>query len=213
LDASLSDDEKERALRFHFDVHRNRFITGRGFLRRVLAEYLAVDPGQLRFAYADRGKPALIEPTRGRCLGFNLSHSAGIALLAVGRDRMIGVDVERLRAVPDAEQLAERFFSARERAAFRAIDRDERNLAFFRCWTRKEAFIKAVGDGLSYPLQEFDVTLAPDQAVQLLSIRGASSAARNWTLRELLPAPGYVAALAVEGRPFAVECWCRSANR
>src|SRR6185295_10633961 len=160
--ATLEAGELERAGRFHFEKHRRHFVVGRGGLRYVLARYLDLKPEEFRFSYGEYGKPALEE------IQFNMSHSHGVALFAVARDRELGVDVEHVRADFASEDIAQRFFSRVEVAAFNALQKEEQVAGFFRCWTRKEAYIKAIGRGLSEPLDAFDVTLAPGEAAALL---------------------------------------------
>jgi 4'-phosphopantetheinyl transferase len=207
LERTLSGDERERSARFYFERDRQRYIVGRGTLRIILSRYLAIEPGQLQFRYGTHGKPALALATGGERLRFNLSHSQDLALYAVGCDREVGVDLEYARRVSDIEQIAERFFSPREYAAFQTLSTDQRFQAFFDCWTRKEAYIKAIGDGFSIPLDQFDVSLAPGEPARLMSIGGDPLKASGWSLRELLPAPGFVAALAVEGQGLRLNCW------
>jgi medium-chain acyl-[acyl-carrier-protein] hydrolase len=200
---SLADDERERADRFHFDKDRRHFIAGRGCLRAVLGRYLGEAPGRLSFTYNFYGKPTLASATD---LRFNLTHSHGLALVAVTRGREVGVDVEYVRRDLAGELLAERFFSPREAAALRALPEPQRREAFFRCWTRKEAYIKARGAGLSLPLDRFDVTLRPDEPAMLLATHDEPDEARRWTLRALTPGEGYVGALAAEGDSWRL--WC-----
>lgn len=196
----LDGDERGRAERFRFERDRRRFVVGRGRLRLILGRYLSAAPADLRFAYGAHGKPTVAGAADGRPLCFNVSHSDALAVYAVTRGRQLGVDVEAVRPMPDAEQLAARFFSPRENAAWRALGPGDKPAAFFRCWTRKEAFLKATGQGLAQPLDAFDVTLAPEAPARLLYVAGDPEAAARWTLRDLAPAAGYVAALAVEGQ-------------
>ena len=203
----LTEDEYKRAERFHFEQHRQRFIAGRGILRTILSCYLGIEPSLLQFCYGHRGKPALAAIDADKALRFNLSHSEGLAMYAIARDREIGIDLEYIRCVPDAEQIAARFFSCRENAVFRALPPEQKQAAFFNCWTRKEAYIKAIGDGLAFSLDQFDVSLSPGEPARLLGIKGSSAAAAHWSLQELTPAPGYVAALAVEGHGWSLICW------
>lgn len=207
LAQTLSADEYKRAERFYFEQHRQRFIAGRGILRTILSCYLGIEPSKLQFCYGNRGKPALAAIDTDRTLHFNLSHSEGLAMYAITRDREIGIDLEYIRSVPDAEQIAARFFSCRENAVFRALPPGQKQAAFFNCWTRKEAYIKAIGDGLAFSLDQFDVSLSPGEPARLLGIKGSSTAAAQWSLQELTPAPGYVAALAVEGHGWRLMCW------
>jgi 4'-phosphopantetheinyl transferase len=205
LRALLSSDEIQRAERFRFDRHRRRFIVGRGALRSILGSYLGRSPAELEFEYGPKGKPSLAPSQGGDEFRFNLSHSSELGLYALARRQELGVDVEKLRPMPDAEQIAERFFSESERVALRAIPGEAKVDAFFNCWTRKEAYIKATGDGLSMPLDRFDVTLAPGEPAAMLRAEGGPDAALRWTLVHLDPAAGYVGALAIEGRDWQVQ--------
>lgn len=203
LRQSLSSDEQARADRFHFERDRRRYIVGRGALRSILSGYLNADPHRLQFRYGHNGKPALIS----NALQFNVAHSRGLALVAVTPQQEVGVDVEYMRPVLDADQLAERFFSARESAALRSLPAHERHAAFFTCWTRKEAYIKAIGEGLSQPLDQFDVSLAPGEPPHFLSIRGDRAEAQHWSLFSLAPDENYAAAIAVRECGWQVSCW------
>jgi 4'-phosphopantetheinyl transferase len=207
LQHTLTTDELSQAGRFYFQKDRQHFIVARGLLRAILSRYLDVEPGQLRFCYSDYGKPSLAPPSGPKTLNFNLSHSDRLVLYAVTRGREIGIDLERVRPVPEAEQIAERFFSAEENAVFRTLPARLKQEAFFTCWTRKEAYIKARGEGLSLPLDQFDVSLVPGEPAMLLSTRGDPQEAARWSLRELMPGPGYVAAIAVEGHDWRLACW------
>ena len=207
LQRTLTPDEAARAARFYFERDRTHYIVARGVLRSILGRYLGTEPGQLRFSYTSYGKPALISTSGMRTLNFNLSHSHEIALVAVTRGREIGVDVEHLRADFAGAEIAERFFSAAENVALRALPPELRVEGFFTCWTRKEAYIKARGEGLSHPLDQFDVSLVPGGPAQLLRTRGDPRDLRRWSLKELYPGPGYVAALAAEGHGWRLSCW------
>ncbi|MGH7173493.1 MAG: 4'-phosphopantetheinyl transferase family protein [Gemmataceae bacterium] len=207
LRETLADDEQRRAERFHFEKDRRHFIAGRGALRALLACYMAQSPEEVRFAYSNYGKPRLADELAASDLRFNLTHSHGLALLAVTRGRDIGVDVEHLRDMErDGEPLAERFFSPCESAALRSLPQELRREAFFHCWTRKEAYIKANGKGLSLPLDQFDVSLRPGEAAALLATRHDPDEVRRWSMWSLLPAEGYVGAVAVEGHSWRL--WC-----
>lgn len=198
---TLEADELERAGRFHFDRHRNHFIAGRGGLRNVLARYLAVKPEELRFSYGTYGKPALV----GELLRFNVSHSHDVALVAVAADRDVGVDVEHIRADFATEDIARRFFSRLEVAAFNALPTGEQVAAFFRCWTRKEAYIKAIGRGLSEPLDAFDVTLVPGEAAALLRATGQDVS--RWSMFDIDAGPDYAGALLAEAPVSRICYW------
>jgi 4'-phosphopantetheinyl transferase len=202
----LADDERQRAGRFYFEKDRRHFIAGRGALRCLVAGYLVRHPSEVRFEYTNYGKPLLAGRPGAAELRFNLSHSHGLALLAVTRGRDVGVDLERIRENLDGEQLAERFFSPREVAVLRSLPLELRREAFFQCWTRKEAYIKANGKGLSLPLDQFDVTLRPGEPAALLATHYEPSEAHRWSMHGLMPGEGFVGALAVEGQ-FG-RLWC-----
>ncbi len=193
----LEPDELNRASRFHFEKHRQHFIVARGFLRAVIGRYLEMQPEALRFSYGAYGKPGLASE---HVLRFNLSHSHEVALLAVALDAELGVDVEHIRADFASEEIARRFFSRAEVEVFNALRKEEQVAAFFRCWTRKEAYIKAIGKGLSQALDAFDVTLAPD--VQPALLRAEDDDVSRWWLSNVDVGEGYAGALAVE-RPVA----------
>lgn len=207
LQQTLSVDEQGRAERFHFQKDREHFIVARGLLRAILSHYLGREPGDLSFCYNQNGKPALGEAHGGDTLRFNLSHSHGIALYAVTQNRDIGVDLEYIRADFPCEQIAERFFSPQENSALRMIPAHMKHQAFFNCWTRKEAYIKATGKGLSIPLDQFDVTLAPGEPAVLLNTKWNSQEACRWSLQELSLSPDYAAAIAFEGSGCQIKCW------
>jgi 4'-phosphopantetheinyl transferase len=208
----LDPDERARADRFRFDVHRRRFIVGRGFQRLLLGSYLGADPASLVYAYGPKGKPALAGRHEGAGLWFNLSNSEELALLGLDREREIGVDVEHLRPLSDLEALAERFFSAGESRTLLALPPAERIRGFFNCWTRKEAYLKAVGDGLSAPLNRFDVTLSPGEPARMLALEGSSERAAAWSLYHLEPVEGYLGAVAIEGEGWKLAGWTWEAS-
>ena len=204
---TLAADEQMRAERFYFQKDREHFITAHGVLRVILSLYLNRAPKCLSFRYSSHGKPALVQESGEDALRFNMSHSHGVALYAVARGREVGIDLEFIRRDLEVEQIAERFFSRQEIATLRALPADLRRDAFFLCWTRKEAYIKARGEGLSLPLDQFDVSLIPGEPAALLSTRPDSDEALRWSLQELPLASGYMAALAVEGRGWSLSCW------
>jgi 4'-phosphopantetheinyl transferase len=205
---SLSADERERAGRFHFRRDREHFVTARGVLRDLLGRYTGVEPRLLRFSYDRYGKPALSGGAGGAPLHFNVSHSNGLALYAVTRGCEVGIDLEFVREDFATLEIAERFFSAREVSALRALPRGERARAFFDCWARKEAYVKARGEGLSYPLALFTVSLTPGEPAALLSTEDDPREAARWSLIELFPGEGYRAALAVKGARASLR-YCR----
>ncbi len=201
LYTTLADDERQRAARFHADRDRNHYITARGILRALLGLYLQRRPNHLRFSYNTYGKPALSAHYEATSLHFNLSHSGQLVLYTFTSSRELGIDIELTRPDFAREQIAEQFFSSRENIALRALPDAQHTLGFFNCWTRKEAYVKARGQGLSLPLDRFDVSLTPGEPAALLQTRDDPAETTNWTLRELHPGPGYIAALAVEGTP------------
>jgi len=188
----LSFDERNRAGKFHADVDRRRFIASRGILRTLLGRYFAIAPQSVTFSYGPNGKPAL----PGCELHFNLSHSFGRALFAFGSQSPLGVDLELVRTLPDLVQLGASVFSPTEAKAFATIDAREQPASFFKCWTRKEALIKALGTGLSYPLEQFSVSF--DEPARLLSVEGDRTKLTSWRLHHLEPELGYFAAIATQ---------------
>ena len=197
LAALLSEPERQRARRFALARDRRRFTVARARLRQLLAERLGVDPASVELTYGRHGKPALASK-HGAQLRFNLSHCDDLAVYAFVSGREIGIDVEAVRSVPDADDLAANFFSRRENEAYRALDPRDRPLGFFNCWTRKEAFIKALGEGLSYALDRFDVSLVPGEPARILRVDDTPGPNCGWRLHSCCPAPGFVTAVAVE---------------
>lgn len=201
----LSADERARATRFHFSRDRQYFTATRAVLRTVLGSYAGFDPKKLGFRYSEKGRPSLSTGHTGTQLEFNVSHSGSVALLAFARGRALGVDVELLREDFDHEAIARRFFSDDDLRQFAALAPSERYQGFFRCWTRKEAYIKAQGTGLSLPLHQFDVSLKPGEVNALLFTRPDSTEAARWSLQEVLAGDGYVAALCVRGHGWRLK--------
>lgn len=207
LEDLLNEDERSRADRFYFSRDRRRFIVARGILRSLVGRYLGSTPERISLSYGVHRKPALRFESGPDAIRFNLSHSHGIALYALTRGREVGVDLELVRGDLKSDQIAEQFFSPNEILALRALPPTLRQYAFFLCWTRKEAYIKARGEGLTMPLDQFDVSLIPGEPAALLSTRPDSDEALKWSLRNLTPASGYAAALAVEGRDWSLSRW------
>jgi 4'-phosphopantetheinyl transferase len=197
LRSLLSAAECDRASRFRFDKDRNQFVTARGMLRILLSRYLGADSRHVKFVYSERGKPALADVPHTE-LTFNVAHSGNMILLAFTSGHRIGIDVERLRTDIDALEIAERFFSRSEYDALRDLAENERHLGFFLGWTRKEAYVKATGDGLSLPLNQFDVSLKPAEPGRLIATRPDPSEANRWRLENLDIHPEYAAALVIE---------------
>lgn len=198
LRGTLAPDEVARAERFVFERDRERFVVARGALRSILARYVGGAPGSLRFGYSAYGKPFLQHAGDAR-LHFNLSHSHELALVALTRQGRIGVDIEYMREAVEYEAVAASVFSAGENAALRALPAPLRRAAFFACWARKEAYVKARGEGLSTPLDQFDVSLHPGEPAALL-YAGKGAQHERWSLGALYPARDYAAAVAVQGQ-------------
>jgi len=194
----LSDAERVRAGRFVFERDRRRFMVGRARLRELLASRLGTRTDLIELEYGPRGKPMLAGDLAESDLRFNLSHCGDVALYAFSRGCEIGVDVEAVRELSDADAIAARFFSPRENQSYLALDPRDRPLGFFNCWTRKEAFIKALGEGLHYPLASFDVSLAPGEPAQILRVGETPGHDVGWCLQSLVPEPGMAAAVVVE---------------
>jgi 4'-phosphopantetheinyl transferase len=202
----LSLDEKKRASRFHFSVDRQNFVAARALLRIVLGGYLNEDPYNLTFSYSKKEKPSL-SPLFATGVTFNVSHSGGVALYAFARQLEVGIDIERARQDFDLEAIARRFFSVSEQQELSSFPPAEKADAFFRCWTRKEAYMKATGDGLSLPLSQFDVSLEHGSEDALRATRPDQSEAGRWQLREIPAGPGYLGALCVGGRDWVLSSW------
>jgi len=201
LAAFLSSDETAKAGRYQSEVHRNRFIAGRGMLRMILGHYCDLHPAEVRFDYSPNGKPTL-KWADATCspeyeVHFNLAHSQGLGVLAVTRVGPVGVDIEQVREFPELSELVGHFFSTREATEFSTLPREKQTAAFFTLWTRKEALLKAIGEGIGESLNRVEVTFLPGAPPEVLSLPAALSAGREWSLVNLAIAPSYVGALAL----------------
>lgn len=205
LASTLSSDELERAQRFRFENLRRHFIAARGMLRDILGRYTHIEPSRIQFTYGPKGKPSLTDNASG--IRFNLSHSGQLAIYAVMRGREVGIDIEQTHPMDDLFEIARNYFSQAEFTVLAALPANQRIEGFFNCWTRKEAYIKALGDGLSYPLDQFEVTLRPGEPAQLLRVTGAPHEASRWKLEALQPAEGYIAAMMVERQDWRLLQW------
>jgi 4'-phosphopantetheinyl transferase len=203
FESTLSADETERAAKFKFPADRNRYVVAHGFLRKALSRYLGGEPSHFDFSVNSHGKPAL----KGHELEFNLTHSADFALVALTKSHKIGVDVERIRSGISAHVIARQYFSKVEVAELEKIPLELRERAFFVGWTRKEAYIKAQGMGLSLGLDSFDVSITPDQPAILRDTRPNPEEAARWTLLSFPVDPRYEAALAVDGKDIEFRFW------
>lgn len=200
LESTLSLEEIARADRFHFVNDRKRFVVARGLLRELLGGYLRQEPASVEFSYGQHGKPSLSGGNSLSGLCFNLSHSANLVVYAIARERNLGIDVEHVRPESAGDDIAERYFSAREVSDLRLLPPEARVEGFFNCWTRKEAYLKATGMGLQIALDSFAVSLLPNQPAQFV---GGVEA--QWNLAAHRPAEGYVAAVVYDGAPCAIK--------
>lgn len=207
LSRTLNAEERVRAERFYFDLDRKRFIVAHGLLRTILGYYSGIKPGQLQFRYSTQGKPSLAETSNGDNIRFNLARSHGQALFAFTLNREIGVDLESMHLILEAEGFFNHFFSNQEKVVFQTLVGHEKQETFFRYWTCKEAYTKACGEGLAQPLNRIDISLAPGKPATLLSINEDVQVTSRWSLQELKSAAGFAAALVVEGHGYQLACW------
>lgn len=199
----LAQEERQRADRFCFEHLKRNFVSIRGSLRVLLGAYLDIDPAKLLFEYGSNGKPALLSDAS---IDFNLSHSGEMAVLAFTSGCELGVDLERICSLPNLHDIATHFFCPEETAELIELPLPQQDEAFFSCWTRKEAYLKCVGGGLSIPLDSFRVTLRPDEPAQIKHVEYGKSN-QSWTLHDLRLIPGYAAALAYQGSPRPLSIW------
>ena len=197
----LAEDEINRASHFHFQRDRERFIAGRGLLRVILSFYVGMPANEIIFTYGSHGKPGLKRQDGQPAIEFNLAHSAGTAIYALTRDRPVGVDIESSQPDFPVEEVAKDFFSPSELTALQALPSTSRTEAFFKCWTRKEAFVKALGDGLSCPLRDFDVSLTPGKPAKLLNVGWAPEETSCWCIEDINAVAGCAAAVVFSGSP------------
>ena len=200
LHRNLSSDEEERAGRFIFTLDRNNFVVTRGILRDILAQYLDCQPGEIHFKFEPQGKPVVSLPDGSTQLEFNLAHSSGLLALAVSGGRKVGVDIERVRPLSDLEGIASHAFSSYEQKELSKLTGEEKYRGFFRCWTRKEAYLKARGDGLLVPLDTFDMSLAANNPIRMLSNRFDPDEVSLWSFYTFKPEKGFIGALAMQGQ-------------
>jgi 4'-phosphopantetheinyl transferase len=196
----LSPDERTRADQFVFSPDRRNFIVARGILRDILSRYLHCQAAEIRFCTELNGKPGLDCANTSIRLDFNLSHSSGYLVVAVTQGKKVGVDIEMVRPVPDIDLITSQSFSEYERNMLALLTGEEKLLGFYRCWTRKEAYLKAVGSGLSIPLDSFDVSLAEDNPIEMVSNRLDPNQISRWSFYSFTPAHGFIGALVIEGQ-------------
>lgn len=203
----LSPEELDRASQFYFERDRSRFITGRGILREILSSYLEMSPSQLHFRYGASGKPYLDEVEGSAPLQFNVTHSEDLILVAVTNACCLGIDVERVRPIPEIENIVVNYFSAREASELAALPKEQQQCAFYQIWTRKEACLKATGRGLSDFTLQMEAPFQADEPAKTRAIPGTQNIVATWTLVELMPAPEYVAALAAPATGLILSRW------
>jgi len=204
MESILSAEENRRAARFHFSIDRHRFILSHGALRDILARYLYLSPEDVHFEIGKHGKPVIASEAK---LDFNLSHSGDFALIAIANGHRVGVDVEKHRQDMEHEKIAKRFFSEMEKSELQKLPDDQKMIGFFNCWTRKEAYIKAHGLGLLLPLDNFDVSLSPNESTVLRATRPDTREVSRWTLSSLDVHSDHSGAVAVEGRKMDFRFW------
>jgi 4'-phosphopantetheinyl transferase len=196
--AWLSPEEKARGDKFHFELHRNRFIAGRGALRRILSTYLGVTPESLGFEYGPYGKPVLRPIQNETRLMFNLAHSDNLGLIGVSHGAIIGVDLEKVRFLEDFDDLVGRFFSPSEAGIFLGLNPVEKPEAFFNLWTRKEAWLKATGEGIAHSLNQVEVAFLPEETAEIRRLPAGHGRVEDWSLESVSLAPGFAAAVVME---------------
>jgi 4'-phosphopantetheinyl transferase len=200
----LSADEKNRAKKFRFAKDSQNFIVARGILRLLIGKYLEINPAEVSFQYSEFGKPSI---AHNNSLQFNISHSQNIALFAFTKKFNIGIDVEFVNPNIEVKEIATSFFSTNEIKNLLALPEQQQTLGFFYCWTRKEAFIKAVGEGLSFPLDKFEVSLEPNKPAKLLATDWQPKDVAKWSIYSLSPKANFVGSLVIEGLVEKVKCW------
>jgi 4'-phosphopantetheinyl transferase len=207
VEGFLTPAELDRAARFHFDLHRRRFIVGRGSLRVILGRYLQAESRTLEFSYGPHGKPALAGAFAASGLYFNLAHSEDLALLAVTRLGPVGVDLEKVGPLDDMDELVARFFSPRENSRFAQLSKEQKPSAFFNLWTRKEALLKATGEGIGQSLNQVEVSFLPGEPAKLLTLPDHFSQGTRWSLHNLHLDDHFAGALVVDGEKINLRCW------
>ncbi|MFN2578088.1 MAG: 4'-phosphopantetheinyl transferase superfamily protein [Pyrinomonadaceae bacterium] len=207
LDEALCLDDRARADRFKFESDRRRFCVGRASLRLILSRYLKTKPGRLQLETSEFGKPFFADKKLAGGLHFNLSHSNQLALIAITRDREVGVDVEYMRSDFATDEVADHFFSPAEVQQFREVPAESKTQSFFNCWTRKEAYIKARGEGLYCPLNQFDVSLSPGAPATLLESRVDPSDTQQWRFRDIAAGDRYAATVATDRACSRLVLW------
>jgi 4'-phosphopantetheinyl transferase len=207
LAQTLSDDEGFKAKHFHFEQDRRHFVIRRGVLRSILGQYLCIEPSCLHFRYGPFGKPYLIEQPVGDVIQFSLAHSHELNIYAFCRNQEIGVDLEYVRPPPDSEQIAVRFFSVQENADYLGLPTEQRQEAFYVCWTGKEAYVKALGSGFVQPSGQLALSLIRRKTAQFSWVPRDLAEPIHVSLETLVPAPGYIGTLAIAGSEYSMSCY------
>lgn len=207
LKSSLSEDEIQRSQRYVRADLKQRFIVGRGILRYILSRYMGIAAGEIRFIYGPHGKPSLQLSSASDRIHFNLAHTGNLVIYAFSRACELGVDIEQVQSLPDLIQVARRFFAPQELATLLALPAEQQERAFYTCWVRKEAFIKASGKGLTQALDSFVVSLAPGQPAALLELHGDTTDLSGWSIEELPVPSGFEAALAMPATDLTLSCY------
>lgn len=205
LSEVLAHEEKERASRFYFEKDRLTFMIIRGLLRVIIGQYIKAEPAEIQFDYNAFGKPFLRWQEGASAFHFNVSHSHGVALVAITRRKRIGIDLEKIRPILDADVIVDRFFTPQEAANLKSVPFAEQGKAFFTWWTCKEAFVKAIGEGLAYPLDQFDIVDVIQDSMRVMGT--ISQGAQRWSLLKFSPYPNYVGALVIEEGLQGLQCW------
>jgi 4'-phosphopantetheinyl transferase len=206
LSGVLSADELARAERFHFERDQKCFIVARGILRMILGSYLNKHPAKICFEYSSHGKPMLAHNPGDDSICFNLSHSGAFALYAITLSKKIGIDIESIRDDVSIEQVARQFFSQNEISSLENIDINKRSELFFQYWTRKEAFLKASGEGISFTMEQCDVSLISGRVLSPVTVKDSNSEISSLYVQDLFPGNGYAAAIALEGGDWNISC-------
>jgi 4'-phosphopantetheinyl transferase len=205
--ATLSQEEQDRAARFTFPDKYEEYVVSRGLLRKALAHVLKQPATEFQFEYTDSKKPYLPIKYANKTVSFNISHSHGQALVAISLDRNIGIDIEKIRSDVEYEKLALRFFSEAEHHELMQISADERARSFFAIWTRKEAFVKAIGKGIAFGLSEFDVNISPEEPPVMLATRWNPEDVSLWSMATIDAENNFMATLATDGGEFQLRHW------
>ena len=204
---TLSGVEQRKADYFRFAEQRSSYIISYGILRKVLGAYLKMNPVELNFNYGKNGKPVLAGVPSDEMIHFNMSSSRNLTVIAISRYYEIGIDIEYIGDIPEIDRTANQFFSKAEADVFHALPVYEKTKAFYNCWTRKQAFLKAIGNGSLYPLKTFDVTLAPHEPAQLLRVKGKPQEASRWSIQAIMPETNYTGAIAVRNFNFQLKIY------